>query len=74
MKKILIDTNAYVAFKRNVPLAINIIQQVEFIGINAVVLGELFSGFKGGQKEEINRKELNQFLDTSRVQILQIDE
>ena len=30
----------------------------EYIGVNIVVLGELLSGFKGGTKELINRKEL----------------
>jgi tRNA(fMet)-specific endonuclease VapC len=38
------------------------------------VLGELLSGFKGGAKESINRSELEQFLDSPRVSIIQLDE
>lgn len=74
MKRILIDTNAYAAFKRNDPLALDIIRTSEYIGINIVVLGELYSGFKGGSKETKNRKELEQFLDSPRVQLIQMDE
>lgn len=74
MKKILIDTNAYVAFKKNNADAVNTFKQMEYIGINIVVLGELLSGFKGGSKESTNRKELEQFLDSPRVNLLMLDE
>ena len=74
MKKILIDTNAYAAFKKNETDAVNILKTVEYIGVNIVVLGELLSGFKGGNKEARNRKELEQFLDSPRVNIVQVDE
>jgi len=74
MKKILIDTNAYAAFKKNETDAVNILKTVEYIGVNIVVLGELLSGFKGGNKEARNRRELEQFLDSPRVNIIQVDE
>jgi len=74
MKKILIDTNAYVSFKKNNADAVNTFKQTEYIGINIVVLGELLSGFKGGSKESTNRKELEQFLDSPRVNLLMLDE
>jgi tRNA(fMet)-specific endonuclease VapC len=74
MKRILIDTNAYAAFKRNDPLAREVIRSSEHIGINMVVLGELYSGFKGGSREARNRKELAQFLDSPRVDAILIDE
>ena len=74
MKRILIDTNAYVAFKKNDADAINTFKQTEYIGINIVVLGELLSGFKGGTKESTNIKELEQFLDSPRVNLLTLDE
>lgn len=51
MKRIFIDTNAYAAFKRNDPTTVNTLKAVEYIGINIIVLGELFGGFKGGNKE-----------------------
>ena len=74
MRRIIIDTNVYVAFKRNVPDVMKVLRGVEYIGINTVVLGELHSGFKGGQKEALNIKELEEFLDTPRVDVIPIDE
>lgn len=74
MKKIQIDTNSYAAFKRNNPVALEILRTAEYIGISVVVLGELLGGFKGGSKEKKNIEELNKFLDSPRVYVLQIDE
>jgi predicted nucleic acid-binding protein len=74
MKKILIDTNTYAAFKKKETDAVKAFKTAEYIGINIVVLGELFSGFKGGTREIKNRKELEQFLDSPRVNVIQMDE
>ncbi|MBI4837592.1 MAG: PIN domain-containing protein [Nitrospirae bacterium] len=74
MKKILIDTNAYAAFKRNDSFAVEVLRTSAYMGVNIIVLGELYSGFKGGSKELNNRKELEQFLDSPRVNVIQIDE
>jgi tRNA(fMet)-specific endonuclease VapC len=74
MKKILIDTNAYAAFKKNDAAAVNVFKTVEYIGINIIVVGELLSGFMGGTREVANREELDQFLDSPRVNIIQLDE
>lgn len=74
MKQLLIDTNVYVAFKRNDPKVIELLRQVESIAINTVVLGELLAGFIGGHREAVNRKELDLFLDSPRVELLVLDE
>ncbi|GAB4415243.1 MAG: hypothetical protein OHK0032_11410 [Thermodesulfovibrionales bacterium] len=74
MKRILIDTNVYAAFKRKEPISVEILRRVEYIGVNVIVYGEILSGFKGGNKEVENIKELNQFLDSQRVHALPIDE
>jgi tRNA(fMet)-specific endonuclease VapC len=37
-------------------------------------MGELLSGFKAGSKENINREELEEFLDSPRVQFYILDE
>jgi predicted nucleic acid-binding protein len=74
MKHILVDTNFYVAFKRKQPSAVDLLRQVEYIGISTVVLGELLAGFRYGSREAENRRELDQFLDSPRVEILNIDE
>lgn len=74
MKRILIDTNIYADFKRNDPLIVEIFRTVEYIGMSVIVLGELYSGFKGGGRERKNRIELEKFLDSPRVEILPVDE
>jgi len=73
-RKILIDTNFYSAFKSSDPEAIQIIQEAELIGVNVVVLGELLGGFRAGSKEKINRRELDIFLDSPRVELLSVDD
>ena len=70
MKKIILDTNAYVAFKSGVKEALDIIRRAESIGFSVVVLGELLAGFSGGGREEANRKELKAFLDSPRIVML----
>ena len=74
MKQLLIDTNVYVAFKRNDSTVIELLRSVEKIAVNTVVLGELFAGFRGGIREVANRMELDQFLDSPRVEVLSLDE
>lgn len=74
MKHLIIDTNIYVAFKRNDPTIVSLLQEAESIALSVTVLGELLAGFKGGTKETQNRQELDLFLDTPRVQVLLVDE
>lgn len=74
LKQLLIDTNVYVAFKRNDSTVIELLRNVEKIAVNTVVLGELLAGFKGGIREVANRMELDQFLDSPRVEMLALDE
>lgn len=69
MRPILIDTNVYAAFKRSDKFIFEIIQHAEKIGISPIVLGELLGGFDHGNQSKQNRKELHQFLESSRVRI-----
>lgn len=73
LREILLDTNSYSAFKRNLADAVEVIQHAPIIGISTVVLGELFSGFAVGSRESANRHELNKFLSSSRVRVLAVD-
>lgn len=72
MRRILLDTNAYAAFKRGAEEPVEILRRTDFIGVNAVVVGELLSGFAAGQREADNRRELNTFLNSPRVEVLAI--
>jgi tRNA(fMet)-specific endonuclease VapC len=74
MNEILIDTNIYSHAMRGDTEIIEILQRVAHIGITAISIGELLSGFKAGNKEKINRQELNQFLDSPRVTLYSLDE
>ena len=73
VRDVLLDTNAYVAFKRGTPAAVEVLTHVPRIGINSIVLGELLSGFAIGTRAEANRQELQQFLTSERVHQLVID-
>lgn len=52
VRHLLLDTNAYAAFKRGTPEAIEIIRHAPFIGISSIVLGELLGGFAAGAQEK----------------------
>ncbi|GGA56256.1 type II toxin-antitoxin system VapC family toxin [Okeania sp. KiyG1] len=73
IKPILLDTNAYTAFKRNVSDAVEVINNTPLIGLNSVILGELLGGFAVGTKEAINRDELKLFLSIEKVKVFVID-
>lgn len=74
MKRIIIDTNFYVAFKRNDAEAVSLLRRADYIGVNTVILGELLAGFRCGNKERDNRAELDRFLDSARVNLLVVDD
>src|SRR5437870_4344452 len=74
MSAILLDTNAYAAFKQGQPDALEIIQRATNLAISTVVLGELLAGFAMGSREAQNRRELQQFLGSDRVSLLPVDE
>lgn len=74
MNRILIDTNIYSGAMRGDAEIVEVLRQVEFIGVSAISIGELLSGFKGGNRETENRRELGVFLDSPRVTLFSVDE
>ncbi len=74
MNRILIDTNIYSNALRGREDITAILQQVAHIGICAISIGELLSGFQGGSQIEKNREELRFFLDSPRVHLYSTDE
>lgn len=74
MSGILLDTSAYSAFMRGHPELKLAVQRSEEIRVTPIVLGELISGFKMGKDERRNRKLLEEFLSSPRVNIVEIDE
>ncbi len=72
MKKIILDTNAYVAFLAGDSAVLDALAQAEIVYISAIVLGELYAGFKGGRKESDNRTQLDVFLKKSTVHVVNV--
>lgn len=70
--RVLLDTNAYVAFKGGDPNTIDVLRIAAEIRLNTVVVGELLAGFSVGSREAVNRKELAAFLDSPRVGVLDL--
>ena len=71
IKHILLDTNAYTAFKRGISAAREILEHVPFIGLSPIMLGELYGGFALGTQEQRNLEELERFLASRRVHVLE---
>ena len=70
--KILLDTSAYVGFKRNHSELVEMIVTADLILFSAVVLGELLFGFRSGTRFKKNLDELNRFLENDAVEIASI--
>jgi tRNA(fMet)-specific endonuclease VapC len=70
MRAIAIDTNAYVAFKRDDAAVLAVLREAEDIHLSTPVLGELLAGFAAGSRETENRSELARFLASPRVKLM----
>ncbi|MDA8101263.1 MAG: type II toxin-antitoxin system VapC family toxin [Nitrospiraceae bacterium] len=74
MRRFVIDTNIYVAFKNNHAAVVESLSFCDAIGMDAAVIAELITGFTLGTREAKNRKELVAFLNSPRVEILAHDQ
>jgi tRNA(fMet)-specific endonuclease VapC len=74
MSRILLDTSAYSAFMRGDDFVVTALQRAEQIYLNPIVLGEMRAGFRKGSKRRQNEEELRRFLDSPRVELLDIDD
>ncbi|MHB8149712.1 MAG: PIN domain-containing protein [Desulfobulbia bacterium] len=70
MKKIVLDTNCYAAFLSGDAKVLEALAAAEIVFLSVFVLGELFAGFKGGNREAANRELLERFLRKPTVQAL----
>ena len=70
--KIMLDTSAYVGFKRNAVEAVEIIVKAELIVFSPVVLGELMFGFRNGTRFKENMDDLDRFLKHEAVDLVPI--
>jgi tRNA(fMet)-specific endonuclease VapC len=74
VSRILFDTSAYSGILRGDPRLARAMQEADEIFINAIVLGELKSGFRRGRHRERNENELAEFLASPRTRALGLDE
>jgi tRNA(fMet)-specific endonuclease VapC len=68
----MLDTSAYVGFKRNALETVEIIVRAELLLFSPIVLGELMFGFRAGTRFRENMDDLNSFLEHEAVQLVQI--
>ena len=72
MKKIIVDTNIYSDAMRGIERAKKYFQQYEIILFSPIVIGELLNGFKRGNQEKQNKRQLNEILSKDRTLNLHI--
>jgi tRNA(fMet)-specific endonuclease VapC len=71
---LLLDTSAYAAFMRGNAEAKQAVREADELYLNAVVLGEMLAGFITGGRREKNERELTRFLESPRVNLIDVDE
>jgi tRNA(fMet)-specific endonuclease VapC len=74
MKKILLDTSAYIGFLAGDKNVRDELALAETTYMSIFVLGELFAGFKGGSKEKENKAILTSFLEKPTILLLNTTE
>ena len=72
MSRLCLDTSAYSNFKRGDKRAIELIDAAEWIGLPAIVVGELWTGFVQGRRREENARELQEFIANPVVEQLPV--
>ena len=70
--KIMLDTSAYVGFKRNAVEVVEIVVKAELIVFSPVVIGELMFGFRNGTRFKENMDDLDRFMNHEAVNLLPI--
>jgi tRNA(fMet)-specific endonuclease VapC len=68
----MLDTSAYVGFKRNSKEVVEFIVGSELILFSPIVLGELMFGFRNGTRFKENMADLNRFLQHEAVEPAQV--
>jgi tRNA(fMet)-specific endonuclease VapC len=68
-----LDTSAYSNFRRGHGELASAIDGADWIGIPAVTMGELRTGFLLGGRRERNEAELDEFLASPVVEVLDVD-
>ncbi len=73
MSRYCLDTSAYSRFRRGHVEVVGLIDSAEWLGLPAIVLGELRLGFQLGSRANANEAELQEFLSSPVVDVLRVD-
>ena len=71
---VLLDTSAYSALQRGHQPVLDVLRRSEIVAVSAFVLGELYSGFRAGNRWAENTAQLAQFLNKPSVRVLDVTE
>jgi tRNA(fMet)-specific endonuclease VapC len=69
-----LDTSAYSQMRRGNQAILDVVQRSESIALSAIVLGELHSGFRAGNRCAENIARLAEFLSKPSVRVLNVTE
>jgi tRNA(fMet)-specific endonuclease VapC len=71
---VLMDTSAYSELWRAQKAVVDVVERAETVALPTIVLGELHSGFLGGNRCAENTAQLAQFLSRPSVRVLNVTE
>ena len=71
---VLLDTSAYSALQRGNGPVLDVLRRSETVAVPSIVMGELYSGFRAGNRRAQNTAQLAQFLSKPSVRILHVTE
>lgn len=72
MTRVLLDTNAYTALLVGDEDVLDALAGADMVLMSVIVLGELFAGFRGGAREQENRRQLDEFLRRTPVRTIDV--
>jgi len=72
--RICLDTSGYSAFKRGHERAMELVRRSKEIVLPVTILGELYAGFRRGERERRNLDDLDRFRGSPRVRVAVLDE
>ncbi|MBW2526998.1 MAG: type II toxin-antitoxin system VapC family toxin [Deltaproteobacteria bacterium] len=74
MSRLCLDTSAYSNFRRAAPEVVSLLDAASWVGVPAIVLGELRTGFRLGRAPDDNELALHRFLANPAVAIVEVDD
>ncbi len=74
MTRYCLDRSAYSRFQRGDARVVELVDTAEWIGVPAIVIGELLVGFRLGRARDRNERHVQTFLSHPAVDVLTVDE